>query len=76
VWIGVSAPGSQGGKVWTLVLECGHIAHRHYPEPKPHSIFRRMPMAPHKCRCTSCEIGSPPADPQGWIAVLEQRHAP
>lgn len=72
VWIGVDRSGRQGGQAWMLVLECGHVAIRPLVQPAEHRIFRRIPGAPKRCRCLSCELGTEKADPQIWIDTLIQ----
>lgn len=69
-WIGIDRDGPQGGHAWMLVLECGHLATRRYVAPAPHRIFRKMPSAPKRCRCLSCALETPRADPQVWIDIL------
>lgn len=53
-----------------LVLECGHLAIRPFSAPSPDRPFRRLRLAPKRCRCLSCSIGTERMDPQTWIDTL------
>lgn len=71
VYIG-KTKGKQGGSYYYLVLVCGHLAIRPCIEPAAYRLFRRMPGAPKKCRCSSCGAGVKPINPDTWIDTIQR----
>lgn len=55
--------GPRGGRLWVLLLECGHIVHR--PGPTGYisgDWVRKKPKpAPKRVRCAFCDAGVPSA---------------
>lgn len=53
-----SMTGSRGGEFWVLTLECGHVATRSIPKPRPCDVFMRNAwkrfLAPTSVKCELC----------------------
>lgn len=67
--------GSHGGPLWLLVLECGHTAWRSRHDPRFHQFISAMfqplskKLAPKRCRCLHCGMGSDHRDPAEMIRM-------
>lgn len=51
--------GPRSGKLWALLLDCGHMIHRPMPSTQITAVMmRRKPaLAPKKATCLMCSIG-------------------
>lgn len=49
----------RGGFLWTLILECEHLAFRYAPNKQWGAPqFKPLPFAPKKIRCLACLLAS------------------
>jgi hypothetical protein len=72
-YIGTSI-GDLGGRAWRLVLDgCGHTEYRKQPPISlHHTMTRRLTLAPHRVRCTSCAAGVPSFDVTAAVELAQR----